>query len=55
MAFYPLRVNLVNAQASFANYFEYYTYERLHASIDYRTSYHTHQKLLQLSSLNCSA
>ena len=33
MAFYPLRVNLVNAQASFANYFEYYTYERLYSKI----------------------
>ncbi|RZJ85969.1 MAG: hypothetical protein EOO60_14080, partial [Hymenobacter sp.] len=46
---------LADAQASVADYFDYYNHERLHASIDYQVPYHTHQQLLQLNALNCPA
>ncbi|RZK29366.1 MAG: hypothetical protein EOO63_09205 [Hymenobacter sp.] len=51
----PVFANLANAQASVADYFYYYNHERLHSSIGYQTSYHTHQQLLQLNALNCPA
>ena len=49
----PVFADLTDAQRSVADYFDYY--EHLHSSIDYRTPYHTHQQLLQLSALNCPA
>jgi putative transposase len=49
----PFFTDLADAQASVAEYFDYYNHERLHSSIDYQTPYHTHQQLLQLSALNC--
>ena len=51
----PVFAGLADAQASVADYFDYYNHERLHSSIDYQTPYHTHQQLLQLSALNCPA
>ncbi|WP_157887145.1 IS3 family transposase [Hymenobacter sp. PAMC 26628] len=45
--------DLADAQASVADYFDYYNHERLRSSIDYRTLYHTHQQLLQTNTLNC--
>ena len=50
-----LFADLVDAQRSVADYFDYYSHERLHSSIDYQTPYHTHQQLLQLNALNCPA
>jgi len=51
----PVFADLADAQASVADYFDYYNYERLHSSIDYQIPYHTHQQLLQLNALNCPA
>ncbi|MGI4834954.1 MAG: IS3 family transposase [Janthinobacterium lividum] len=51
----PVFADLADAQASVADYFDYYNHERLHSSVDYQTPYHTHQQLLQLSALNCPA
>jgi len=51
----PVFTDLVDAQTSVADYFDYYNHERLHSSIDYQTPYHTHQQLLQLNALNCPA
>jgi len=33
----PVFVDLADAQASVADYFDYYNHERLHSSIDYQT------------------
>ena len=51
----PVFADLADAQASVADYFDYYNHERLHSSIDYQTPYHAHQQLLQLNVLNCPA
>jgi len=51
----PVFADLADAQASVADYFDYYNYERLHSSISYQTPYHAHQQILQLSALNCPA
>jgi putative transposase len=51
----PVFADLADAQASIADYFDYYNHERLHSSIVYQTPYHTHQQLLQLNALNCPA
>ena len=51
----PVFADLADAQASVAEYFDYYNHERLHSSIAYQTPYRTHQQLLQLSALNCPA
>jgi transposase InsO family protein len=51
----PVFADLADAQASVADYFDYYNHERLHSSIGYHTPYHTHQQLLQLNALNCPA
>jgi putative transposase len=51
----PVFADLADAQASVADYFDYYNHERLHSSIDFQTPYHTHQHLLPLSALNCPA
>ena len=44
----PVFADLADAQASIADYFDYDNHERLHPSIDYQTSYHTHQQLSNL-------
>ena len=51
----PVFVDLADAQASVADYFDYYNHVRLHSSIDYQTPYHAHQQLLQLNTLFCPA
>jgi putative transposase len=51
----PVFAALADAQASVADYFDYYNRERLNSSIDYQTPYHTHQQLLQTNVLNCPA
>ena len=51
----PVFIELADAQASVADYFDYYNHERLHSSIDYQTPHHTHQQLLQSNALNCPA
>jgi putative transposase len=38
----PVSADLADAQASVADYFDYYNQERLHSSIDYQTPYYTH-------------
>ena len=52
---WPVFADLADAQASVADYFDYYNHERLHSSIGYQTPYHTHQQLLQTTILNCPA
>lgn len=52
---WPVFADLADAQASVADYFDYYNHERLHSSIDYQTPYHAHQQLLQITALNCPA
>ena len=39
--------DLADAQASIADYFDYYNHDRLHSITGYQTPYHTHQQLLQ--------
>ncbi|MBJ6146307.1 integrase core domain-containing protein [Hymenobacter sp. BT559] len=51
----PVFADLADAQASVAEYFNYYNHGRLHSSIGYQTLYHTHQQLLKLNALNYSA
>ena len=52
---WPVFANLADAQASVADYFDYYNHERLHSSIDYQLPYRIHQQLLQPTTLNCPA
>jgi len=52
---WPIFTGPADAQASAADYFDYYNYERLHASIGYQTPYFAHQQLLQTTILNCPA
>ncbi|HEX8427535.1 IS3 family transposase [Hymenobacter sp.] len=52
---WPVFADLADAQASVADYFNYYNHDRLHSSIDYQTPYHTHQQLLTNTALNCPA
>ena len=52
---WPVFADLTDAQASVADYFDYYNHERLHSTIGYQTPYHTHQQLLQTTTLNCPA
>ena len=51
----PLFADLADAQASVADYFDYYNHDRLHSSIRYQMPYHTHHQLLQTTALNCPA
>ncbi|TFZ63345.1 hypothetical protein E4631_22905 [Hymenobacter sp. UV11] len=51
----PVFADLADAQASVADYFDYYNHERLHSSIDYQLPYLAHQQLLQPNTLNCPA
>ena len=50
---WPVFANLADAQASAAEYFDYYNHERLHSGIGYKLPYLTHQQLLQLTALDC--
>ncbi|WP_375434943.1 transposase [uncultured Hymenobacter sp.] len=52
---WPVFADLADAQASVADYFDYYNYERLHSSIGYQRPYLAHQQLLSLTTLNCPA
>ena len=52
---WPVFDNLADAQASVADYFDYYNHERQHSSIDYQSPYRIHQQLLQPTALNCPA
>ena len=49
----PVFADLADAQASVADYFDYYNHDRLHSSIDYQKPYNTHQQLLINTALNC--
>jgi len=51
----PVFADFADAQASVADYFDYYNHERLHSSTDYQTPYLAHQQLLQPNALNCPA
>ena len=52
---WPVFADVADAQASVADYFDYYNHERLHSSISYLKPYHTHQQFLQSAALNCPA
>ena len=52
---WPVFADLADAQASIADYFDYYNHDRLHSSIGYQTPYQTHQQLFQTTALNCPA
>jgi len=52
---WPVFADLADAQASVAEYFDYYNHDRLHSSIGYQMPYHTHHQLLQTTALNCPA
>ncbi|WP_310393801.1 IS3 family transposase [Hymenobacter sp.] len=52
---WPVFADLADAQASVADYFDYYNHDRLHSSISYQTPYSTHHQLLQTTALNCPA
>jgi len=52
---WPVFADLADAQASIADYFDYYNHDRLHSSIGYQTPYRAHQQLLQTTALNCPA
>ena len=52
---WPVFADLTDAQASAADYFDYYNHQRLHSSIGYNTPYLAHQHLLQTTALNCPA
>ena len=52
---WPVFADLADAQASVADYFDYYHYERLHSSIGYQTPNFTHQQLLQITAQNFPA
>ncbi len=41
---WPVFTNLADAQASVADYFDYYNHNRRHSSIGYQKSYHFHQQ-----------
>ena len=51
----PVFADLADAQASVADYFDYYNHERLHSGIDCQTPHYTPRQLLQLNALNCPA
>ena len=48
----PVFADLADAQASAAEYFDYYNHERLHPGIGYQLPYLAHQQLLQSTALN---
>ena len=52
---WPVFADLADAQASIADYFDYYNHDRLHSSIGYQTPHRAHQQSLQTTALNCPA
>ena len=52
---WPVFADLADAQASVADYVDYYNHDRLHSSTGYQTPYSAHQQLLQTTALNCPA
>jgi len=52
---WPVFADLADAQASIADYFNYYNHNRLHSSSGYQTPYCAQQQLLQTTVQNCSA
>ena len=52
---WPVFADLADAQASIADYFDYYNHDHLYSSIGYQTLYYTHQQLLQTTALNYPA
>ena len=52
---WPVFADLADQQVSVADCFNYYNHERRYSSIGYQTPYTAHQKLLQITALNCSA
>ena len=50
---WPVFADLADAQASAAEYFDYYNHERLHSGIGYQLPYLAPQHLLQPTALNC--
>ena len=52
---WPVFADLADAQASIADYFDYYNHDRLHSSIGYQTLYYTPQQLLNNTALFCPA
>jgi len=52
---WPVFADLADAQASVAEYFDYYNHDRLHSSIGYQTPYNAHHQPLQTTSLSYSA
>ena len=42
---WPVFADLADAQASVADYFDYYNHERRHSSMGYQKSYQFHQQL----------
>ena len=52
---WPVFADLADAQASIADYFDYYNHDCLQSSIGYQTPYRAHQQLLQTTALKCPA
>jgi transposase InsO family protein len=52
---WPVFADLADAQASIADYFDYYNHDCLHSSIGYQRPYCAHQQLLQTTTLSCPA
>ena len=52
---WPVFADLADAQASIADYFDYYNHDRLHLSISYQTLYCAHQQSFQTTALKCPA
>ncbi len=52
---WPVFIDLADAQASVADYFDYYHHQRLHSSIGYQLPYPAHQQTIQPTALNCPA
>ena len=50
---WPVFADLADAQASAAEYFDYYNHERLHSGIGYQVPYLAHQQPLQPTTLDC--
>ena len=50
---WPVFADLADAQASTADYFDYYNHDRLHSGIGYHTPYRAYQQLLRTTDLNC--
>ena len=51
----PVFSDLADAQASVAEYFDYYNHERLHSRLNHQLPYLAHQQFLRFNALNCPA